>query len=147
MADEKNQASSQAPRPMFGPGGPGGRGGPGGMNARIMREKPKDVRGTVRKLMKDSRRRAEKGLLAGLWEFPSLPGRQSEEALRALYPDALSIRSCGEARHAFTHVEWHMTGFRVELPREPEGYVWADAGEIRSRYSVPTALKYYLKQL
>ena len=93
------------------------------------------------------RRRAEKGLLAGLWEFPSLPGRQSEEALRALYPDALSIRSCGEARHAFTHVEWHMTGFRVELPREPEGYVWADAGEIRSRYSVPTALKYYLKQL
>ncbi len=52
MADEKTQASAQAQRPMFGPGGPGGRGGPGGMNARIMREKPKDVRGTVRKLMK-----------------------------------------------------------------------------------------------
>ena len=93
------------------------------------------------------RRRAEKGLLAGLWEFPSLPGLQDEEALRALFPDALSILPCGEARHVFTHVEWQMTGFRIQLPRELEDYVWADAEEIRSRYSVPTALKYYLKQL
>jgi len=35
---------------VIGPRGPGG--GPGGMNARMMREKPKDVKGTLLKLMK-----------------------------------------------------------------------------------------------
>ncbi len=93
------------------------------------------------------RRRADKGLLAGLWEFPSLDGRWSAEELRALFPEALSIEPCGEARHVFTHVEWRMTGYTLRLPSETEGFVWADAEEIRARYSFPTALKAYLKQL
>ena len=93
------------------------------------------------------RRRAEKGLLAGLWEFPSLDGFQSTEELRARFPDALSIPPCGEARHLFTHVEWHMQGYLVELPQELPGYVWEDAPTIRAAYSVPTALKAFLKRL
>ena len=93
------------------------------------------------------RRREDGGLLAGLWEFPSLEGRKRAEELRALFPDALSIASCGAARHIFTHVEWHMTGYRVELPAELPGCVWAEPEEIRERFSVPTALRFYLKQL
>ena len=93
------------------------------------------------------RRRKEKGLLAGLWEFPALDGFRSEDELRAVYPDALSIVPCGEARHLFTYVEWRMRGFLLELPCELPGYVWEDAQSIRANYSVPTALKYYLSQL
>ncbi len=93
------------------------------------------------------RRRGEKGLLAGLWEFPSLDGFRGEDELRALYPEALSIAPCGEARHLFTHVEWKMRGFALELPEELPGFLWADAETIRAEYSVPTALKYYLKRL
>ena len=93
------------------------------------------------------RRRGEKGLLAGLWEFPSLDGLLSEGELRRRYPDALSITPCGEARHLFTHVEWKMRGFLIELPCELPALVWADAETIRAEYSVPTALKYYLKHL
>lgn len=93
------------------------------------------------------RRREEKGLLAGLWEFPSLSGALDERQIAALFPVALSIAPCGSAKHIFTHVEWHMTGWRVELPEEAPGYVWETAETIRTAYSVPTALKYYLKQL
>ena len=93
------------------------------------------------------RRRADKGLLAGLWEFPSLDGFYSAEELREFLPDALSITPCGEARHLFTHVEWKMRGFLVELPSCLPGFVWEDAAAIRAAYSVPTALKYYLERL
>ena len=93
------------------------------------------------------RRREEKGLLAGLWEFPSCEGTLTREEIAVQFPDALSLEPCGSAKHIFTHVEWHMTGWRVELPEEAPGYVWETAETIRTAYSVPTALKYYLKQL
>lgn len=93
------------------------------------------------------RRREEKGLLAGLWEFPSLEGFRSKEELRAMFPEAERVEPCGEARHLFTHVEWRMRGYLLTLPRELPGYVWETAETIRAAYSVPTALKYYLKRL
>ena len=93
------------------------------------------------------RRREGKGLLAGLWEFPALNGFHGADKLRELYPDALSITPCGEARHLFTHVEWRMRGFEIELPCELPDLVWEDAETIRAAYSVPTALKYFLKRL
>ena len=97
------------------------------------------------------RRREDRGLLAGLWEFPSVEGRLTAEeaiaAARGLGGEVLSCVPCGEARHVFTHVEWHMTGFRVELKREAEGLVWRSAAEIREAYSIPTALRAYQKQL
>jgi len=51
MAEVKNtQSQPQGKNPPT--MGPGGHGGPRGMNARIMREKPKDTKGTMLKLMK-----------------------------------------------------------------------------------------------
>ena len=91
------------------------------------------------------RQREKRGLLAGLWEFPNEPGRPDEEALRSRYPQALSLAPCGEAKHVFTHVEWHMRGWLLELPEALPGFVWETAESIRARYSVPTAMKAYMK--
>ena len=93
------------------------------------------------------RRREEKGLLAGLWELPSLDGVRSADDLAELFPEALSITACGSAKHIFSHVEWHMTGYLVLLPRPLPGYVWETADAIRESYSIPTAFKYYRNQL
>ena len=93
------------------------------------------------------RQREKQGLLAGLWEFPNEPGYLEEEALRARFPQALSLSPCGAARHIFTHVEWHMRGWRIELPEELPGLIWESAASIRSHYSFPTALKAYLRQI
>ena len=97
------------------------------------------------------RQREESGLLARMWEFPNLDGHlsaeEAEEAVRALGGEVLSCVSCGEAKHVFTHVEWRMTGWRLELAEECPGFVWERADEIREQRSVPKAFHYYLKQM
>lgn len=85
------------------------------------------------------RRRRSQGLLAGLWEFPNEPGDGP------LPPEwgvtALSQEYAGQARHVFTHLEWHMAILRVEAgtDRLPPGWVWADQMELEQKYAVPSA--------
>ena len=97
------------------------------------------------------RKREGKGLLAGLWEFPSVPGTLDEagalEAVRTLGGAALSVEPCGEAKHVFTHVEWHMRGYVAELETELDGFLWKTPEEIRTDCPIPTALRYYQKKL
>ncbi len=92
-------------------------------------------------------RRREAGLLAGMWEFPNLPGKLDAEAVRAaLLSRGLSaeaIRPCGESKHVFTHVEWHMTVFFVDFSRQSGEFEWKSPEEIRSGYAVPTAFRAY----
>ena len=87
------------------------------------------------------RRRAGKGLLAGLWEFPNaLEGELP--AGWGLVPKELKL--CAAGRHIFTHIEWHMAAFAGELdgPELPVGWVWADRYELRKRYAVPNAFHF-----
>ena len=75
------------------------------------------------------RKRPDKGLLAGLWEFPD--GEAPENAVE-----------CGEAVHIFTHVEWHMKGYVVT--DAPDGdYRWFTRDE-RRELAVPSAFRFYL---
>ena len=80
------------------------------------------------------RRRPARGLLAGLWEYPSGP---------AGWPCPVAGGAClaGEARHVFTHVEWRMTAWAVEAAGEalPEGWVWAAEADLAEVYPVPSA--------
>ncbi|MBQ5796773.1 MAG: A/G-specific adenine glycosylase, partial [Firmicutes bacterium] len=50
-------------------------------------------------------RRDEKGLLAGLWELPSVEGDLSN------FVEICDLTEIGTAIHIFSHVEWHMTGY------------------------------------
>jgi len=97
------------------------------------------------------RKRAGKGLLAGMWELPNLPGRlTAEEVCARLAADgaaAETITPCGEAKHVFTHLEWHMTGYHVRLAAPLAGFTYAAPDEIRRDYAVPSAFRFYLKQL
>ena len=96
-------------------------------------------------------RRAEKGLLAGLWELPNVltDGDGSETAARrALPPGAIVLRDGGElpqARHIFTHIEWHMSARLLYLPPFllPPGFRAATADEVRERYPLPSAFRPY----
>ena len=97
------------------------------------------------------RKRAANGLLAGLWEFPSHNGQLSplqamEQAGQfGCYPSDLS--ELGKAKHIFTHVEWHMTGYRISCGKAAAGFLWASADEIRARYPIPAAFRTYQKML
>ena len=93
------------------------------------------------------RRRERSGLLAGLWEFPNLDGcleaREAVEAARELGLTVRAIRPAGQARHVFTHVEWHMTGYLLEVEAPNGDLLWKTAGQIAESYPLPTALKAY----
>ena len=89
------------------------------------------------------RRRPEKGLLAGLWEYPNeLSGGEDWPARWGLSPRALE--RAGTGKHIFTHIEWRMTVFAGELdgPALPDGWVWADQEELRDAYALPNAFQF-----
>ena len=84
------------------------------------------------------RRRPSRGLLAGLWEFPSF----SEGTLADALPGARATGELTRARHVFTHLVWNMRGLRAEVETLPEGMRAVDAEGIRA-LPFPTALRVY----
>ncbi len=93
------------------------------------------------------RKRPDRGLLAGLWEFPNLDGALTrEEALaqaRAWGCEPKSIVPAGEAVHIFTHLEWHMTGYHILCGAAPDVFLWADDDARRETYALPAAFRSY----
>ena len=94
------------------------------------------------------RKRPTSGLLAGLWEFPNVEGTLEEAAAGAavsawgLKPRAWKNRLT--ARHVFSHVEWHMTGYTLEAGGQgPEDFVWVDTLE---RHAIPSAFARYAEE-
>lgn len=93
------------------------------------------------------RKRPDRGLLAGLWEFPNTEGALTRSEAMALAAKwgckPAEVTPCGEAVHIFTHLEWHMTGYRVACGEAPESFVWADAAQRRETYALPAAFRAY----
>ena len=87
------------------------------------------------------RRRPDRGLLAGLWEFPNEPA--GTEPLSEWGVTPLSDEFGCTAKHIFTHLEWHMTARVVRASDDtlPEGWVWAAPGELERRYPLPNVFK------
>lgn len=100
------------------------------------------------------KRRPKKGLLAGLYEFPNEPGTLTEdEALRAvqdMHLHPMRIQRLEEAKHIFSHVEWHMQGYMVEvdsLTREEAGLLFVEAAHSEETYPIPAAFAAYTKYM
>lgn len=94
-------------------------------------------------------KRQDQGLLAGLWQFPNLPGKlESAQALAALEKMGLKPRDIlrqAERKHIFTHIRWEMRGIWVEV-REPGGpYTWLTKDEIDVEAALPTAFRQFLE--
>ena len=93
------------------------------------------------------RRRPDSGLLAGLWEFPNVEGTLSEETAPAQVAawglEPKQWKSKLTAKHIFTHVEWHMTGYTLEVAGVgPEAFAWVDADGLEA-HAVPSAFARY----
>ena len=97
------------------------------------------------------RKRPAKGLLAGLYEFPNVEGKLSMDEVTeysktiGLMP--VRVQELPEAKHIFSHIEWHMTGYEVivdELEKTNEkGFLFIHPEEIRKEYSIPSAFEKY----
>lgn len=100
------------------------------------------------------RKRPDKGLLASLYEFPGAEGclslendwEKAADAAGVAREDIVSVEPLGEAKHIFSHVEWHMTGYHIRLKGKiPERFVAADIRELETRYPIPSAFEAYRK--
>lgn len=105
------------------------------------------------------RKRADKGMLAGMYEFPSMDGfRTAEEVVGYLADNGLKtlrIQPLEDAKHIFTHKEWHMKGYMVRVdelePWRQEGsgeeWLFVDPLETQDKYPIPSAFGAYTKYL
>lgn len=107
-------------------------------------------------------RRRQGGLLAGMYEFPSMEGFcAAEEVVEYLAErglKAIRIQPLEEAKHIFSHREWHMRGYLVRVdelePADPEGkggdmgdWLYITPEETREQYPIPAAFAAYTKIL
>ncbi len=112
------------------------------------------IRDENRILMK---KRPDKGLLAGLYEFINLPGKQEQSQVVAFLEEqgyiVLRIQKLSENKHIFSHVEWHMIGYDIrvdELDKPtilPVGTLRIEREDFENNIPLPTAFSYYNRNL
>lgn len=100
------------------------------------------------------RKRPDSGLLAGMYEPLHTTGWLNEaEAvifMKELGLDPVQVRRIEDAKHIFTHKEWHMIAYAVKagFPKvSRDGLIFADATAIRERYPIPSAFAKYRRFL
>lgn len=108
-------------------------------------------------------KRGAKGLLAGLYELPNLEGHLEEtdiiDYVEQLGYAPLRIQKLTDAKHIFSHVEWHMEGYVVfvealELNKnmnknvnEQTGIIFVEAQDAKDRYAIPSAFVKYAEYM
>ena len=95
------------------------------------------------------RKRDKTGLLADLWEFPNVGGAlspvEAEEYLRQNGLRTWKITPVAPAKHIFTHIEWHMTGYLAEAASPAAGFIWCTGEDLAQSHALPAAFRVYTK--
>ena len=93
-------------------------------------------------------KRPSRGLLAGLWQLPDVPGKlEAAEALRqaeqwGVHPTG--ILKTAERTHIFTHVQWDLRGIWLTCAAEAPQFTWADENTLQHEIGLPTAYRQFL---
>ena len=87
-------------------------------------------------------------LLHGLYEFPSIDKEinNMEEYLQQHSIKYQRIQYLGEYKHIFSHIEWHMKAYQIDLI-EKNSKKYATKEELIKKYSIPTAFQRILKSI
>lgn len=92
-------------------------------------------------------KRAAKGLLASMYEFPNTLETVStidvENALLQKKVSFCHVYEVGKSKHIFSHVIWYMTGYMIELKEPLEDYIWVTLDDLEKKYSIPSAFSYF----
>ncbi len=102
-------------------------------------------------------KRPPKGLLAGLYELPNANDHLDESGslhyLRAIGFEPLQLQRIEDAKHIFTHIEWHMRAYAVRIAPDFDGvdgqtgYFLIENEDLRQNYAVPSAFSAYAAYL
>ena len=102
-------------------------------------------------------KRPPKGLLAGLYELPNvnrwIAERELPDLIRSMGFDPLRVERLEDAKHIFTHVEWHMRAYAVTVTPEFDGkrgtpdLLLVSNDDLHRDYAIPSAFSAYTKYL
>ncbi len=117
-------------------------------------------------------KRPKQGLLAGLYELPNTEGHLSEqEAIEYVKEQGytpIRIQPACDAKHIFSHVEWHMKGYVVfiqaqefatgvnqgcdktkinNVSEDMQDWLFIEVGESEKKFAIPSAFVKYTKYL
>lgn len=92
-------------------------------------------------------KRPESGLLAGLWQFPNVPGIMDVDSALDIVRE-MGLRPTEVLRqvlrkHIFTHIQWDMCGIYLEVAEQAGGFSWLTASEINTSAALPTAFRQF----
>lgn len=93
------------------------------------------------------RKRGKDMLLAGLYEFPNVDAElTADEALMQAEEwgcQPLDLTQTREYTHIFSHVEWEMTGFYINVNKAAEDFQWVTEKQIEEEIAIPSAFGYF----
>ena len=103
------------------------------------------------------RKRPSGGLLAGMYEYLNLEGNLTPDEVRRYLADAgihsLRITPIVSAKHIFTHLEWHMTGYFVYVdelsdfcPQDMDA-ILVSTKQLLEKYPIPGAFRAYTEYI
>lgn len=90
--------------------------------------------------------RLAQGLLAGLYEFTCFDKYYTKAQMLEELSDrykCLKISKLATSKHIFSHIEWHMQGYLVEVAKWQGNELLANFTQLKHTYAIPTAYKVY----
>lgn len=97
------------------------------------------------------RKRTDKGLLSGLWEFPNTDAVLSTQEASDLAskwktaPKRMKMKY--QYTHIFSHVEWKMDAYYMDCDKMSQDFIWATRQELDDIYALPSAFRPFLELL
>ena len=95
-------------------------------------------------------KRPQKGLLAGLWQFPNISGQpDTKELLHTVESMGLRPREIYKEvfkKHIFTHIQWNMKGIYLEVAEPAGSFQWFTPQQINSQAALPTAFRQFWEE-
>ncbi len=88
-------------------------------------------------------KRTNEGLLAGMYEFPNInqkiKNKQIESVLENWKLIGNRIKKIGTHHHIFSHIEWNMVGYEIQVKNINSEFIWVKKEDILKKYPIPGA--------
>ena len=126
------------------------------------KKKPRRIEPLTVLIIRDGSRtvlhkRPNRGLLAGLFELPNVKGHLPEDEIptliRSFGLEPLRVERLDDAKHIFTHIEWHMHAYSITITPDFDGFdptadlVLVPSDELHGSYAIPSAFSAYVRYL
>ncbi len=118
---------------------------------RIVKKEKKTVKRTVFLLRCGDEialsKRPKKGVLAGMWEFPSVDihinEKQAKQQVLEWKMDG-KVQAFIDSRHVFTHLIWEMKSYLVQVAEKSDAFTWVTLSNLEQSVALPSAMKPFL---